>query len=53
MTFADFLFQAGFWQWFGLICLAACVATAVGKFRLWGNVTANKTKHIYTDKAQP
>ena len=27
MTFADFLYQAGFWQWFGLICFSACLAS--------------------------
>jgi hypothetical protein len=28
MTFADFLYQAGFWQWIGLLLLGQCVAQA-------------------------
>jgi hypothetical protein len=31
MTIADFLAQAGFWQWFGMILLAC----ALSRFRLF------------------
>ena len=47
MTIADFLHQAGFWQWVGMITLAAVVAHGASRFRLWGDITKTKTKNIY------
>jgi len=46
MTIADFLFQAGFWQWVGTLMLVGVVSKGIGRFRLWGNVTktVNKTE---------
>lgn len=46
MTFADFLNQAGFWQWVGLLILAAILAKGAAHFRLWGDIVKNKTKNI-------
>lgn len=44
MTIADFLAQAGFWQWVGIIIVAAVLSNGISRFRLWGNVI--KTKNI-------
>ncbi len=52
MTFADFLFQAGFWQWCGIIILTAYAAHGIGNFRLWGNVTKNKSKNYSEARAE-
>lgn len=30
MTFFDFLFAIGFWQWVGVICLASVLAGGIG-----------------------
>lgn len=48
MTIADFLAQAGFWQWIGILCIAAVLSHGIARFRLWGNVikTKNITKEI-------
>lgn len=50
MTFADFLYQAGFWQWIGMLALAAIICNAAGNgianWRWSGDIT--RTKHIYT-----
>jgi hypothetical protein len=35
MTFADFLAQASFWQWFGLWLVAGVIAHGLGRIR-WG-----------------
>ena len=40
MTFADFLFQASFYQWFGLISLAVIISAARPIF----------IKHVKPDK---
>lgn len=54
MTLADFLAQAGPWQWLGLLALTAIVAHGISRsirgFRLWGNVTKTKTKNTYLGK---
>lgn len=47
MTIADFLYQASFWQWVGLIFLAAIVFGCLINFRIWGNITNNN----YSDKS--
>ena len=46
MTIADFLHQAGFWQWVGLLILAGILANGAANFRLWGDITKNKTKNV-------
>lgn len=45
MSIADFLYQAGFWQWMGAIVLSGVIARGIGQFRLWGNTTKAKTVH--------
>lgn len=52
MTIADFLYQAGFWQWIGMIVLAGIIASGIANARLWGDVTTNKTKNIYAGKKE-
>lgn len=49
MTLFDFLAQASFWQWIGLIILTSIVfscligiAYGLGRFRFWGNYTENR-----------
>ncbi|MFM2090728.1 MAG: hypothetical protein RLZZ127_1217 [Planctomycetota bacterium] len=48
MTLIDFLAQAGFWQWIGMIFLAGCVAHGFGNFRLWTTVH----KHYHGEKRE-
>lgn len=49
MTLFDFLAQASFCQWIGLIILTSIVcggligiAYGLGRFRFWGNYTENR-----------
>jgi hypothetical protein len=53
MTIADLLFQAGFWQWVGMIILAGFIAKGVGNLRLWGDVVKNKTTIKNGTEAKP
>ena len=50
MTLADFLYQAGFWQWIGLIILFSLVCNAIAHglsgFSLW---CREKHVHYYRD----
>jgi hypothetical protein len=59
MTLFDFLAQASGWQWFGLIFLAAVISAAfigackgLGNLRVHGDITNNKTKHVYFDRKE-
>lgn len=52
MTLFDFLSQASFWQWIGVLILTSIVfsclvgiAHGLGRFRFWGNYTENRFKN--------
>lgn len=53
MTIFDFLAQACFWQWVGILILASLAAHGVANFRLWGHMTRNKTKTVNKTEISP
>lgn len=53
MTFSDFLYQASFWQWVGVLILAGYIAKGVAGFRLWGNITKTVTETKVQRKDNP
>jgi hypothetical protein len=55
MTIADFLYQAGFWQWVGILSLAAILVDAIrgaAKFRFWGNTVINEINNVSKEEKQ-